>query len=86
MKVYTISIFNPEFLYETQHIFFLEDDSFEQFFEYNLYKIRINSCLFYNKIILMSRSNATYIENHILRRYNIVKKVGSGAYGHVWKV
>lgn len=26
------------------------------------------------------------IEEHILRRYEVVKKVGSGAYGHVWKV
>lgn len=26
------------------------------------------------------------IEAHILKRYNIQKKVGSGAYGHVWKV
>ena len=34
----------------------------------------------------MSQSNATYIESHILRRFNIIKKVGSGAYGHVWKV
>ena len=26
------------------------------------------------------------VEPHILKRYNLVKKVGSGAYGHVWKV
>ena len=26
------------------------------------------------------------VENHILNRYELVKKVGSGAYGHVWKV
>jgi hypothetical protein len=35
----------------------------------------------------MSNSNQnTYIESHILRRFNLIKKVGSGAYGHVWKV
>ena len=26
------------------------------------------------------------IESHILSKFKIVKKVGSGAYGHVWKV
>jgi mitogen-activated protein kinase 15 len=26
------------------------------------------------------------IESHILAKYDIVKKIGSGAYGHVWKV
>lgn len=26
------------------------------------------------------------IEPHIVERYQIVKKIGSGAYGHVWKV
>jgi mitogen-activated protein kinase 15 len=26
------------------------------------------------------------VEQHILKRYELVKKVGSGAYGHVWKV
>jgi hypothetical protein len=26
------------------------------------------------------------IEQHILKRYCIIKKIGSGAYGHVWKV
>ncbi len=31
-------------------------------------------------------SQSTNIEDHIHRRFNIVKKVGSGAYGHVWKV
>ncbi len=34
----------------------------------------------------MSQNHATFIESHILRRFNILKKVGSGAYGHVWKV
>ena len=28
----------------------------------------------------------TYVEPHILKKYNIIQKVGSGAYGHVWKV
>lgn len=27
-----------------------------------------------------------HVENHILNNYNLIKKVGSGAYGHVWKV
>jgi mitogen-activated protein kinase 15 len=27
-----------------------------------------------------------HIESHILSKFKIVKKVGSGAYGHVWKV
>lgn len=26
------------------------------------------------------------VESHILKRYALIKKVGSGAYGHVWKV
>lgn len=26
------------------------------------------------------------IEKHILARYEPIKKIGSGAYGHVWKV
>ena len=26
------------------------------------------------------------VEAHVLKRYNLLKKVGSGAYGHVWKV
>lgn len=26
------------------------------------------------------------VEAHVLKRYTLVKKVGSGAYGHVWKV
>lgn len=26
------------------------------------------------------------IETHLLARFDIVKKIGSGAYGHVWKV
>ena len=34
----------------------------------------------------MDQSNTSHIENHVLRRFNVVKKVGSGAYGHVWKV
>lgn len=25
------------------------------------------------------------IENHILEKYQVLKKLGSGAYGHVWK-
>jgi serine/threonine protein kinase len=34
----------------------------------------------------MSQNNSTYVESHILKRFTILKKVGSGAYGHVWKV
>lgn len=34
----------------------------------------------------MKLSQTSQIENHILKKYNILKKVGSGAYGHVWKV
>lgn len=34
----------------------------------------------------MSQNHAAFIENHIVRRFNILKKIGSGAYGHVWKV
>ncbi len=26
------------------------------------------------------------VESHILKRFTLVKKVGSGAYGHVWKI
>jgi mitogen-activated protein kinase 15 len=34
----------------------------------------------------MSQSQSNQIEGHILRRFSVLKKVGSGAYGHVWKV
>ncbi len=26
------------------------------------------------------------VESHILKKFTLTKKVGSGAYGHVWKV
>ena len=26
------------------------------------------------------------IDQHIVAKYKIIKKIGSGAYGHVWKV
>lgn len=26
------------------------------------------------------------VEPHVLKRFDLLKKVGSGAYGHVWKV
>ena len=26
------------------------------------------------------------VEAHILKKYSLTKKLGSGAYGHVWKV
>lgn len=29
---------------------------------------------------------AEEIEPHVLRRYEIQRKIGSGAYGHVWRV
>lgn len=29
---------------------------------------------------------AEEVEAHVLARYSLLKKVGSGAYGHVWKV
>jgi len=35
---------------------------------------------------MSSLTHPTSIENHILKRFTILKKVGSGAYGHVWKV
>ncbi|XP_031472755.1 uncharacterized protein LOC116245238 [Nymphaea colorata] len=35
---------------------------------------------------MSSQSSANFLEGHILRRFTVVKKVGSGAYGHVWKV
>ena len=34
----------------------------------------------------MSQNQTIQIEAHILKRFAILKKVGSGAYGHVWKV
>ena len=34
----------------------------------------------------MSQNQTNQIEGHVLKRFNILKKVGSGAYGHVWKV
>lgn len=35
---------------------------------------------------IMSQNQTIQIEAHILKRFTILKKVGSGAYGHVWKV
>lgn len=29
---------------------------------------------------------AEEIEQHVLKRYEVLKKIGSGAYGHVWRV
>lgn len=26
------------------------------------------------------------IDNHVMAQYKVMKKIGSGAYGHVWKV
>lgn len=26
------------------------------------------------------------IDQHVLNKYKVIKKIGSGAYGHVWKV
>lgn len=34
----------------------------------------------------MSQTDQSSIEPHILVKYNVLKKIGSGAYGHVWKV
>ena len=34
----------------------------------------------------MSQNQTSHIEDHVKRRFAIIKKVGSGAYGHVWKV
>lgn len=34
----------------------------------------------------MSLSNSSLVESHIYKRFTLIKKVGSGAYGHVWKV
>ena len=34
----------------------------------------------------MSKTDVTKVEAHVLAKYSIVKKIGSGAYGHVWKV
>lgn len=38
--------------------------------------------LLYNNIIGMSEN----IDHHITALYKVIKKIGSGAYGHVWKV
>lgn len=35
---------------------------------------------------MSSQSNANFIEAHVLKRFTVLKKIGSGAYGHVWKV
>ena len=34
----------------------------------------------------MEKSKTGQIEHQILRRFHLLKKIGSGAYGHVWKV
>lgn len=33
-----------------------------------------------------ARDTTESLEPHILERFQVVQKVGSGAYGHVWKV
>jgi mitogen-activated protein kinase 15 len=38
------------------------------------------------KILRIIKKMSEEVEQHILKKYNIVKKLGSGAYGHVWKV
>lgn len=35
---------------------------------------------------MSSQTDSTKVETHVLAKYSIIKKVGSGAYGHVWKV
>jgi len=35
---------------------------------------------------MSSSTNEEVVEPHILKRYDIIKKVGQGAYGIVWKV
>jgi mitogen-activated protein kinase 15 len=34
----------------------------------------------------MNNNNEDNVEPHILKKYEIIKKVGQGAYGVVWKV
>lgn len=34
----------------------------------------------------MNKYKEDHIESHILEHYIICEKIGSGAYGHVWKV
>lgn len=34
----------------------------------------------------MSRNQTSILESHILERFKVIKKLGSGAYGHVYKV
>lgn len=38
--------------------------------------------IFSNYLTLMSEE----IDNHVIAQYKVIKKIGSGAYGHVWKV
>ena len=35
---------------------------------------------------MATQNDSTKVETHVLAKYSIIKKVGSGAYGHVWKV
>ena len=34
----------------------------------------------------MSKSQSSALEPHILERFKVIRKLGSGAYGHVYKV
>ena len=47
-------------------------------------RVVITSLIFnsYLHIIIMTEQ----IEQHVLKKYQVLKKVGSGAYGHVWRV
>ena len=48
--------------------------------------MKILNIFFSFKIGVKIQKMSEEVESHILRKYSLVKKVGSGAYGHVWKV
>lgn len=56
----------------------------------NLFELRfilILSLSYINLIkMIMNSPSANYVEPFIMERFEFLKKVGSGAYGNVWKV
>ncbi len=62
----------------------------DKYIEVNIFKIYANFYLFISHIIesycSLSKKMTETVSNNILCKYSLINKIGSGAYGHVWKV
>lgn len=50
-----------------------------------IHPIFFKKFLFINNI-LINKNMTEHLETHILAKFKVLKKIGSGAYGHVYKV